>query len=150
MGKYLINVGKRIFKDIKDYGLAALMYLIYYIMAVTFFKASCPLVLLTGFPCPGCGILRCLKLILIFRFQDAWLINPVSFAWMFLFIWVIITRYFIGKNFKLTKVFFWIVFALTIGKYIHGMVKYFPNHIPYVYRKNNPLYRVYQLFLATR
>ena len=55
------NVGvilKRIGRDIRQYKWAGAAFLIYYIVVKAVFHAFCPLLILTGLPCPGCGTVR--------------------------------------------------------------------------------------------
>ena len=47
---------KRIAKDIKDFRLAFVLFAAYNIMVRKLFHAFCPQLILTGFPCAGCGI----------------------------------------------------------------------------------------------
>jgi hypothetical protein len=39
----------------------------------------CPLRLLTGYPCPGCGGTRALGAICLGQFEKAWAFNPITF-----------------------------------------------------------------------
>lgn len=50
----------------------------------------CPWRLLTGYPCPGCGGIRAMSAIVVGQFEQAWLLNPITFlvclvifAWAF-------------------------------------------------------------------
>ena len=64
------NVGvilKRIGRDIRQYNWAGAAFLIYYIVVKAVFHAFCPLLILTGLPCPGCRTPR--VIINIFRGQ---------------------------------------------------------------------------------
>ncbi len=40
----------------------------------------CPVRLLTGFPCPGCGGTRSMGAISVGQFDQAWSLNPLAFA----------------------------------------------------------------------
>jgi hypothetical protein len=40
----------------------------------------CPVRLLTGFPCPGCGGTRAMGAISTGQFEQAWSLNPITFA----------------------------------------------------------------------
>ena len=40
----------------------------------------CPVRLLTGYPCPGCGGTRSMGAISIGQFENAWSLNPIAFA----------------------------------------------------------------------
>ncbi|MCR5116948.1 MAG: DUF2752 domain-containing protein [Lachnospiraceae bacterium] len=133
----LKNVFKRIWSDIKKYKVGIAICVIYYFLTLNLFKASCPCILLTGFPCPGCGITRSLLAILTFRFKYAFETNPASYAWFFLILWFIFFRYIKGQRSRIFYTLLTITAIITIGVYIYGMVKYFPNRIPYVYTTHN-------------
>ncbi len=48
----------------------------------------CPMRLLTGFPCPGCGGTRAMGAICLGQFDKAWSLNPLTFAiCLFLVTW---------------------------------------------------------------
>ena len=50
----------------------------------------CPIRLLTGFPCPGCGGIRSLGAISIGNFDLAWSLNPLIFlACLAMIIWAV-------------------------------------------------------------
>ena len=40
----------------------------------------CPIRLLTGYPCPGCGGTRSMGAISVGQFENAWSLNPIAFA----------------------------------------------------------------------
>ena len=40
----------------------------------------CPIRLLTGYPCPGCGGTRAMGAICLGQFDKAWSLNPITFA----------------------------------------------------------------------
>ena len=48
----------------------------------------CPIRLLTGYPCPGCGGTRAMGAICLGQFDKAWSLNPLTFAiCLFLITW---------------------------------------------------------------
>lgn len=48
----------------------------------------CPLRLITGFPCPGCGGTRAMGAICLGQFDKAWSLNPLTFViCLFLITW---------------------------------------------------------------
>ena len=53
--KYINAVSLRIIADAKEYGVAAVMVLLYAVAVNLIFHAFCPLVIFCGFPCPGPG-----------------------------------------------------------------------------------------------
>ena len=46
----------------------------------------CPLRLITGYPCPGCGGIRAMSAICTGDFEQAWLLNPIAFLACFVVI----------------------------------------------------------------
>lgn len=134
----------RIIKDIKTFWVGIAIIVSYYFITNHFFHASCPFILLTGFPCPGCGLTRSVFNILTFDFESAIIINPISFAWVAFFIYFIFVRYILGKNTKIvsaiTNVLIILICLTTLVFYIYNMINYFPNKIPYVYTRRNLMY----------
>jgi len=48
----------------------------------------CPLRLITGYPCPGCGGIRAMSAICTGQFEQAWLLNPIAFlACLVVIVW---------------------------------------------------------------
>lgn len=137
MKHYLIDVINRILLDLKTFWVGILLFLIYYPTCLFFFHASCPALLITGFPCPGCGMTRAVKCILTGKWESAFYINPVSFLVVVALIALIVFRYFIGKMPKFIYVILWIIGILMIARYIYGLIFWFPDRIPYVYRHHN-------------
>ena len=46
----------------------------------------CPWRLITGYPCPGCGGIRAMSAIAVGQFEQAWLLNPITFLACFVVI----------------------------------------------------------------
>ena len=44
----------------------------------------CPIRLLTGYPCPGCGGTRAIGALCVGQFERAWSLNPVTFVLCFM------------------------------------------------------------------
>ena len=139
MKKNLLLIFNRIWIDIKRYGPAIFMYLIYHFSALAFFKASCPLLLSIGLPCPGCGMTRAVASVIRLDFENAFYLNPVAFLIVLFLIVFFFFRYILGKESKLLNIFFWVIVALLFVRYFYGMYKWFPDRIPYVYRQKNLL-----------
>lgn len=55
--KQRLKIGKTIFfKDVKHGKMAILSVFAYFVLLRKFFITICPAVLITGLPCPGCGM----------------------------------------------------------------------------------------------
>lgn len=57
---------------------------VYFFLAWNFFYSSCPFVMVTGLPCPGCGLSRAGFCLLRGEFADAWYLNPFIYGIAFL------------------------------------------------------------------
>lgn len=142
MKKYLRTVCGRIAADVKEYGMAVVVVIVYTIIANLVFHAFCPVVIVSGFPCPGCGITRATACLLTGRWQQAWRLNPVIFAIVLAAVWFCVNRYLLGRK---TAGFKWMiaaVFVLLFGVYVVRMYMYFPDRTPYVYTQDNMLARM--------
>lgn len=73
---------KRIAKDIKDFRLAFVLFAAYNIMVRKLFHAFCPQLILTGFPCAGCGLTRAVFHILTGNFERGIRLNPAAVFWI--------------------------------------------------------------------
>lgn len=127
----------RIASDIKAYWKAIAAFIIYYLLMLHFFNASCPMVILFGLPCPGCGLTRALFCVFTLRWGNAFYLNPISFLIGIFLIVFFIFRYIYGKLPKWLIAFFWIIVVLLFIRYLYGLFNWFPNRIPYVYRRKN-------------
>lgn len=137
MKRYMITVATRIKNDIKKYHAGICVFLIYYLVTHFFFNASCPALLLTGFPCPGCGLTRAVICVFTFRWESAFYLNPVAFLIALEIVLFVIYRYFLGKTKKIFVFLVYFTVALLIIRYIYGMINWYPNRIPYVFRSKN-------------
>lgn len=134
--------GNRIKKDIRQYGPGALAALLLYFLAHALFGAFCPSLLITGFPCPGCGMTRAVLCLFTGQFSRSWALNPAAVLWV---AWVLLSacnRYIKGgKSKKLNWMIFGILFFM-VAVYIIRMKLYFPNKPPYVYTRDNLFERI--------
>jgi hypothetical protein len=93
----------------------------YFVTAQRMFGMVCPLRILTGWDCPGCGLTRGAVCVLTGRWGMALSYNPASFAWVLLIAWLLFRRYFCaGKKTRweipviivsLGTVFLWVLHA---------------------------------------
>lgn len=127
----------RIWEDIKKYKWFTLGFLIYYVITHMVFGAYCPQLLITGLPCPGCGMSRAMFFVITFQFTRAWNMNPIAFIWVLLIFVFVLLRYVLGKSTKHLRMALIITLILTIGIYMGRMFEGFPQAPPIVYRGNN-------------
>lgn len=133
------NIGLRIWKDIFKYKWFIIGFLAYYVISHNVWGAYCPMLLITGLPCPGCGMSRAIFFVFTFQFSRAWMMNPIAFLWAILIIIFLVYRYLLGKNVKFLKTPLILVLIFTIVYYMYRMLALFPAYPPIVYRRNNLL-----------
>ena len=139
MKKLFHTIWNNIKKD-KQWFLSVIPAILIYSAGCMFLlKSFCPLVAFTGFPCPGCGGIRTMKLCLTGRFIEAWHMNPCFFLWVGLAIYAFFCRYIKGHKVKgLTAILIIICITMLIV-YVVQMLRYFPNKAPYVFQSDNIL-----------
>ncbi len=142
MGEYIKKVGNRIAVDIRQYWFVGIAFVIYSAAVNLMFGAFCPMVIFSGFPCPGCGMSRAAFFLLCGRWKDAWQMNPMIFPVAFLAVYFVVNRYLLGRWAKGIKQMAVAVLVLMILSYACRMYLYFPDRIPYVYYEKNMLERL--------
>lgn len=133
-------------KDIRQFGLAVVVLLIYMTVVSQIFGAFCPVRLFTGLPCPGCGITRAAVFLMTCRWQQAWQMNPVVFPIMLCAAYFCLMRYLLGRKVKGMKVLAAIIMVLLAVVYCIRMYLYFPERVPYVYTEANVLAHVFPFY----
>lgn len=139
MGGSLKMIGNRIKKDFMEYRIAIILFLVYYFTIKAIFHAYCPMVLITGLPCPGCGMTRAIALFLIGEFTRSWNLQPQAILWIIFALWIVIRRYFMEKKVIGFQMIFAALLTLLIVAYSYRMMTAFPSYPPMTYRKDNLL-----------
>lgn len=136
----------RLWRDIKEYGVAGVIFLIYMAAVNLIFHAFCPLVIITGFPCPGCGLTRAAGYLMTGNVRQAWEMNPVIFPIAIAAVYFGINRYLLGRRAKGIKGMLIIVLILLCIVFCIRMYLYFPGKAPCVYREDNLLKRIFPFY----
>lgn len=136
MREYLKKVAGRIKKDWTESRQGIIAAILCLIIFTVLFKTICPVRLVTGYPCPGCGITRAALSLLRLDFAGAATLNPSVFLWVGLGAYIVISRYLLGKN-KRADLLLIIVSLFTIGIYIYRMAVLFPGKEPLSYYPKN-------------
>lgn len=141
------EIGNRIWKDLKDFLPAILIFGIYNVIVRTIFKAFCPFLILTGFPCAGCGMTRAIFYILTGHIERGMRLNPAAPLWIALIAWFFWNRYVRGIHKKSTTFWLVVVCLITFIIYIYRMINYFPGDPPMVYYRKNVMHKIWQYLL---
>ncbi|MDE5824557.1 MAG: DUF2752 domain-containing protein [Lachnospiraceae bacterium] len=137
------TVLERIWMDIKSFRVAILALILYNVLVRGVYHAFCPQLILTGFPCAGCGMTRAVFCILTGSFVRGMQLNPAAPLWILFLCWFFGNRYLRGVCPKRTTLWLALVCVITLGIYIYRMLHFFPGEPPMVYYGNNILRRVF-------
>lgn len=133
----------RLKQDILEYRYAVLGLLIYYIVVRMVFHGFCPMVILTGLPCPGCGLTRAVWFLLSGQFVRSFTLHPLGAFWLAAVLWFAVDRYCLGK--KITRNLAVAVICIciaTVCLYVYRMAVIFPDRPPMSYTGHNLLERM--------
>lgn len=126
-------------QDIKDWYKSILAVMIFIFLTNLIFHNICTLVILTGLPCPGCGLTRAGISLLTLRWEDAWNYNCVIFLIVPLIIYWCACRYLFQCKCRGLALCLGVIGICLIVLYIYRMIYFFPNTPPMVYNENNLL-----------
>ncbi len=143
------EVRRRVLEDVRNYGRGALLAVLY-VSVGAFGVPVCPMVLMTGLPCPGCGMTRAAVLFLKGQWLDAWRMHPFIYALLILAAAAAVFRYGLGRPAPGMRPLTTAVLILALAFYAYRMAKYFPDREPMVYFEGNALRFVAQLVAHLR
>ena len=124
--------------DIKSAKWVIIFIIAYFVFLKNFLYSTCPLVILTGFPCPMCGMTRSGFALLRLNFGEAFHIHPFIYPIIFMIVIFCINRYLLLK--KTPEWMKWCMIFLLASMvlfYIWRMYRYFPGEPPMSYYYNN-------------
>lgn len=137
------KIWNRIKADIKEYHKGIIALCVYYISARLVFRAFCPMVILTGLPCPGCGLSRAVWFLITAQPIRAFRLHPLGAFWLLLILYFLINRYIRGRKITRGFVAFLMILALaTLILYCYRMLTVFPDRPPLSYTGRNMLERI--------
>lgn len=125
--------------DIKRLRYGIMAAICYWIVSRFVFHNGCPFVVLTGFPCPACGLTRAALHLMKGEWLAALQMNAAIYPIVLLIVIVVVRRYFLQKSVNcLLK--YWIVLLISmLAYYVYRMVTFFPTEPPMTYYYNNLL-----------
>ena len=126
--------------------MAAVLFFIYMIVVNVIFHAFCPVVIITGFPCPGCGLTRALGYLVTGRLHQAWEMNPVIFLIAVIAVYFVVNRYLLGRKAKGIQGLLILLVVVLCIVFCVRMYLYFPNRTPCVYSEDNVMARFFPFY----
>lgn len=142
--RQVVQDGLRLlWSDVKEIKWVIMGIIAYFVVLRTFFHGGCPWVLITGMPCPGCGLTRAGICLLHFDFVGAWKIHPFIYAVIFFVLLFGINRYvFLRTSRKWMLQLLMAGMLLMVAFYVWRMFRYYPGEPPMSYYSGNLLSRI--------
>ncbi len=109
---------------------------LYWVISHVVFHEFCPMRLLTGLPCPGCGITRAVILFITGHFTQSFSMHPLALPWILLGLYFCICRYILDCKPKGIIVIGTGLCIAMIIVYIIRMMTVFPDQPPMTYTPN--------------
>ncbi len=105
-------------QDLKLYGKPLLLTAMVLVAMQLIFHELCPMKILLGIPCPGCGLTHACLDILTFHWKKAWNWNPAGFLWVPSILLLLWMRYIKQHRIKYVFAFFWFTVGMTLLNYV--------------------------------
>lgn len=128
---------EKVVTDFKKYKWLIAVFAFYYFLMKILFHAFCPLVIVTGFPCPGCGMTRAFFYFLTGQFMRGWNLNPLALLWILWVLWFLYRRYWCLKPVIACKETAMAILLCMVILYGYRMWTRFPSYAPIVYTRNS-------------
>lgn len=129
-----------LWKDIKEAKWAIIFVIAYFVLGKNYLHSLCPMVMITGLPCPGCGLTRAAFRLFQLDFSRAFRIHPFIYPIVFyagIFGW---NRYIWKRRMGFwLKTLMLLLMVSMIVFYIWRMLNYFPGDPPMSYYSRNLL-----------
>lgn len=146
-GEGMLKKARRlIWKDIKEMKLAIVAIACYLWISRVLWGGSCIWVMITGFPCPGCGLTRAARAILHGEFKEAFQIHPFIYGIILLLFFMFVWRYLLQRSQKVFVKWGVVLFAGMLVFYVYRMIYQFPGEPPMSYYRHNMI-RAFLAFL---
>ncbi len=97
----------------------------------------CPMVYITGLPCPACGMTRAAMLFVRGEFLACWEMHPFFYGVLALVLLAIVFRYLLLKDMNWMKYLVAAVAVAAMVYYVYRMYVYFPVKEPMIYEKQS-------------
>lgn len=133
---------KLFIKDIKSAKWVIIAVITYFAFLRNLLFTMCPMVMITGYPCPSCGMTRAGVKLLHLDFAGAWEIHPFIYGVAILIVLFLWNRYIRLR--PMPKYLVWLAGIMVIALvvfYVYRVKKYFPGEPPMSYYSGNLIHR---------
>lgn len=128
---FLKKIFSRILADLRACRIALLIIICYLVLTQSIFHTVCPMAILTGIPCPGCGLTRSGLWVLTGHLAEAWNLNPTIYLWLPLILYGILFRYLLGRKPPYYLLFAALVSGATCIWYVWSALHGYMVPLPY-------------------
>ena len=115
---------------------------LFYFLLIQFSYSTCPLLMITGIPCPCCGMTRAVFSLLKGNFILAAELNPMVFPGIVLAAAFVVLRYFTDRKSGCLRTMAVVFVVLLLTVYAYRMWKCFPDQWPMLYYEGNLMNRI--------
>lgn len=141
------DIGRRLREDAKHYWLSVLIAGAVIVLLNLLFGTVCPLRILFGVPCPGCGMTRAMLSLLRLDFVSAVRLHPLSPVFLLLLLLFPVFRYGKREHFGVWVKACAVFLFLLLPVYVYRMAAFFPGEAPMDFSfRESLLYRFLTLF----
>lgn len=124
------DIGAYLREDVKHYWRSVLIAAAVIVLLNLLFGTVCPLRILFGLPCPGCGMTRGFLSLLRLDFASAVTAHPLSPAFFLLLLLFPVFRYGKRERFGAWVRLFALLLILLLPVYVYRMLTAFPGEAP--------------------
>ena len=128
---------KRLIEDIRKWYKGIVAAIAYCFLMNLLIGQVCPMVFLTGFPCPGCGLTRAGIALLSLDFKEAFQLNCMIFPIAAFLLYFCICRYILQCKCRGCYVCIVLIIILLLVLYGYRMLTMFPDEFPMRYYRDN-------------
>ncbi|MCR5687251.1 MAG: DUF2752 domain-containing protein [Lachnospiraceae bacterium] len=124
-------------EDLKRVAPAFIPVVLYCALTQFLFDRMCPFSIITGFPCPACGMTRTVACLAAGRWHEAVLYNIMAVPWVILGIAALVTRYFLPAGKKMMEISLCLVCIATVAYYVFRIIHFYPSEPVMIYNEDN-------------
>lgn len=144
--KEITEMMSRIRRDLYDNRWGLLAVCLYFAFFLLLFQEVCPMLLLTGIPCPGCGLTRAGILLMRGHFAQAFQMHPFIYAWTMFFLYFVWQRYGRGRRMAHGMQIIIVLVVAMVLFYGYRMIHDFPHTEPMVWSEHSVLINIRDLY----
>ncbi len=131
-------------EDIRNYWKAAVFMLVAAAILIVCFGGACISRIITGLPCPACGMTRAALLFLSGHWKESMQMQPFFVVFAAGIAMCAVKRYIFRKKVgKFLRAYAGSMLVAALIFYVYRMILYFPHTSPMTYNEDNLLFYVY-------